>query len=111
LAFDHELPADLPGFLSDSRAKVISSRFVGSLLFPNNDNDDDFSLDDLMAEPALKRTLLSSHSTDAKSSETPVVDDVTQPPDRSLVNQRVKKKIKRERGESVFSLVSLVLSV
>ncbi|CAL6336339.1 unnamed protein product [Bathycoccus prasinos] len=91
-AFDHEPPADLPGFLSDSRVNVVSSRIVSvPLPFPDNDNvnyddvflndnDDDVFLDVPMAEHAPKRTLRSSRSTDAKSSEAPVV----------------KKKMKRE---------------
>ena len=57
-----------------------------------------------------KRTFPSSRSTDAKTSETPVVDDATQPPPNSTpgeqqpqqqrvykkVNKRVNKKVKRE---------------
>ena len=57
-----------------------------------------------------KRTLLSSRSTDAKTSETPVVDDVTRPPPNSSPGEqqqqqrvykkankkRVNKKVKRE---------------
>ena len=57
-----------------------------------------------------KRTLRSSRSTDAETSETPVVDDATQPPPNSSpgeqqpqqqrvykkVNKRVNKKVKRE---------------
>ena len=42
-----------------------------------------------------------------QASETRVVDDVIQPPDRSPGKQRAKKKVKRERWESVFSLASL----
>ena len=98
-AFDHELPADLPGFLSDSRAKVVSSLSLEpfSSLSPENNDDDVFlpSLDILMTEPAPKRTLRSSRSADAKASETPVVDDVIQPPNRSSGKQRVKKKGKK----------------
>ena len=42
LALDHELSADLPGFLSNPLAKVVSSSFVPlPLLFPDNDNNDD----------------------------------------------------------------------
>ena len=56
-----------------------------------------------------KRTLRSSRSTDAKTSETSVVDDATQPPPNSSpgeqqqqqrvykkANKRVNKKVKRE---------------
>ena len=56
-----------------------------------------------------KRTLRSSRSTDAKTSETSVVDDATQPPPNSSpgeqqqqqrvyknANKRVNKKAKRE---------------
>ena len=94
LALDHELSADLPGFLSNPLAKVASSSFVSlPLLFPDNDNNDDVFLNDNdddvfpdvpMAALAPKRTLRSSRSTDAKSSVAPVADDV-------------KKKMKRER--------------
>ena len=69
-----------------------------------------------MTESSPKRTLRSSRSTDAKPSETPVVDDATQPPPNSSpgepqqqrvhkkvnkrvnkkVNKRVNKKVKRE---------------
>jgi len=94
LALDHELSADLPGFLSNPLAKVASSSFVSlPLLFPDNDNNDDVFLNDNdddvfpdvpMAELAPKRTLRSSRFTDAKSSVAPVADDV-------------KKKMKRER--------------
>jgi len=51
-----------------------------------------------MAELAPKRTLRSSRSTDAKSSETPVVDDVL--PSSYIspgMKQRAKKKMKSER--------------
>jgi len=103
LAFDHELSADLPGSLSVPRAKVVSSP-LGSipLLFPENDNDDAFVrndntddafLDVLMAELASKRSFLSSRSTDAKSSETPVADDVSPSAARS---SKKNKKMKRE---------------
>jgi len=69
-----------------------------------------------------KRTLRSSRSTDAKTSdtktsETPVVDDVTRPPPNSSpgepqqqqrvykkVNKRANKKVKRESWEREFSL-------
>jgi len=94
LALDHELSADLPGFLSNPLAKVVSSSFVSlPLLLPDNDNNDDVFFNDNdddvfpdvpMAELAPKRTLRSSRSTDAKSSAAPVDDDV-------------KKKKKRER--------------
>ena len=100
LALDHELSADLPGFLSNPLAKVVSSSFVPPpLLLPDNDinddvffkrvffndNDDDvFPPDVSMAELAPKRNLRSSRSTDAKSSAAPVDDDV-------------KKKKRRER--------------
>jgi hypothetical protein len=103
LAFDHEPSADLPGSLSVPRAKVVSSP-LGSipLLFPENDNDDSFVLNDntddafldvLMAELASKRSFLSSRSTDAKSSETPVADDVSPSAARS---SKKNKKMKRE---------------
>ena len=61
-----------------------------------------------MTELVSKRSLLSSRSTDAKSSETPVADDVSPSAARS---SKKNKKMKRELWESVFSLVSLVLSV
>ena len=100
LDFDLELPADLPGFLSASCAKVSSSPLES--FFPDND-DDVFlpSTDAPMTEFTPKRTLLSSRSTDAKTSETPVVDDATQPPPNSSPGkqqqqQRVYKKVKRE---------------
>ena len=103
LAFDLELSAELPGSLSVPRAKVSSSPF-GSipLLFPDNvnvdgvalnDNVDDAFLDALMTEPASKRSLLSSRSTDAKSSETPVADDVS--PSAAKFSKK-NKKMKRE---------------
>ena len=109
LDFDLEQRADLPGFLSASPAKAVTSLFES--FFPDNDNDDDVllpSTDVPMTEDSLKRTLRSSRSTDAKTSETPVVDDVTQPPPNSSpgepqqqrahkrVNKRVNKKVKRE---------------
>ena len=70
-----------------------------------------------MTEFSPKRTLRSSRSTDAKTSETPgVVDDATQPPPNSSpgeqqqqqrvhkkVNKRVNKKVKRESWEIEFS--------
>ena len=103
MALDHELSADLPGFLSNPLAKAVSSSFVSLPLllpdndnnddvFPNdnddevflNDNDDDVFPDVPMAELVPKRTLRSSRSTDAKSSAAPVVGDV-------------KKKMKREQ--------------
>ena len=104
MAFDHELSADLAGSLPVPRAKVVSSP-LGSipLLFPENDNDDAFVLNDntddafldvLMAELVSKRSLLSSRSTDAKSSETPVAfDDVSPSAARS---SKKNKKMKRE---------------
>ena len=77
LAFDHELPADRPAFLSAPRTSVASLPFDSfPPPFPDNGNDDEIFLDVLMTEPAPKLTLLSSRSTDAKSSDTPVVDDV-----------------------------------
>jgi hypothetical protein len=104
-ALDHELSADLPGSPSVSRAKVVSSPF-GSipLPFPENVNDGAFVrndntdeafafLDVLMAEFTSKRSLLSSRSTDAKSSETPVADDVSPSAARS---SKKNKKMKRE---------------
>ena len=97
LAPDHELSADLPGSLLAPRATVAS---LPPDPFPElvPDDDDDVSLDVLMAELAPKRTLLSSRSTDAKSSETPVADDV--PPSSNSSpgkKQRATKKMKRER--------------
>jgi hypothetical protein len=109
-AFDHEPSADLPGSPSVSRAKVVSSPF-GSipLPFPENVNDDAFVRNDntddafldyfdvLMAEFTSKRSLLSSRSTDAKSSETPVADDVSPSAARSSKkNKKKNKKMKRE---------------
>jgi len=103
LAFDHKLTAELPGSLSAPRAIVVSSPFGSTpLLFPDsvhdvgvalNDNADEAFLDALMTELASKRSLLSSRSTDAKSSETPVADDVSPSPVRS---SKRNKKIKRE---------------
>ncbi len=107
LDFDLEPRADLPGFLSASCAKASSL----PSFFP--DNDDDVllpSTDVPMTEFTPKRTFRSSRSTDAKTSETPVVDDATQPPPNSSpgeqqqqqqrvykkVNKRVNKKVKRE---------------
>jgi hypothetical protein len=106
LDFDIELPADLPGFLS------VSSLPPDSFL-PDNDDDVFFpSTDAPMPElNSRKRTFRSSRSTDAKTSETSVVDDATQPPPNSSpgeqqqqqqrvykkVNKRVNKKVKRER--------------
>ena len=58
-----------------------------------NDNADDAFLDVLMTEPASKRSLLSSRSTDAKPSETPVADDVSPSSARSA---KSNKKMKRE---------------
>ena len=98
LDFDLELPADLPGFLSASCAKVASS------FFPDND-DDVFlpSTDAPMTEISHKRTLRSSRSTDANTSETSVVDDATQPPlnsspgeqQQQQQQQRVYKKVNK----------------
>ena len=96
LALDHELSADLPGFLSVPRAKDVSF----SPFFPENDDDDVLlpTLDVLMTEPAPKRTLRSSRSTDAKSSETPVVDDVLPSSNSSPgKKERATKKTRRER--------------
>jgi hypothetical protein len=110
LDFDPELRADLPGFLSASCAQVSSSPSLLDSFLPDN-NDDVFlpSTDVPMTEFTPKRTLRSSRSTDANTSETPVVDDVTQPPPNSSpgeqqqkqlvhkkVNKRVNKKVKRE---------------
>jgi len=108
LDFDLELPADLPGFPSASCAKVAFSPFESFL----PDNDDDVflpSTDAPMTElNSHKRTLRSSRSTDAKTSETSVVNDATQPPPNSSpgeqqqqrvhkkANKRVNKKAKRE---------------
>ena len=62
----------------------------------------------MLNETNYTRTLRSSRSTDAKTSETPVVDDVTRPPPNSSpgepqqqrvykkANKRVNKKVKRE---------------
>ena len=111
LDFDLELPADLPGFPSASCAKVASLPFES--FFPYNDDDVFFpSTDAPMTElNSHKRTLRSSRSTDAKTSETSVADDATQPPPNSSpgeqqqqqqqrvykkVNKRVNKKVKRE---------------
>ena len=109
LDFDPELRADLPGFLPASCAKVASS--PSESFFPDDD-DDVFPpfTDAPMTESSLfKRTLRSSRSTDAKTSETPVVDDVPQPPPNSSPgepqqqrvykkanNKRANKKVKRE---------------
>ena len=105
LDFDIELPADLPGFLS------VSSLPPDSFL-PDNDDDVFFPPTDApMPElNSRKRTFRSFRSTDAKTSETSVVDDATQPPPNSSpgeqqqqqqrvykkVNKRVNKKMKRE---------------
>lgn len=87
LAPDHELSADLPGFLLAPRTNAPSLPLDPFReLFP--EDDDDVFLDALTAAPAPKRTLLSSRSTDAKSSETPVS------PGKK---QRATKKMKRER--------------
>ena len=109
LDFDLELPADLPGFPSASCAKVAFSPFESFL--PDNDDDVFFpSTDAPMTElNSHKRTLRSSRSTDAKTSETSVVDDATHPPPNSSpgeqqqqqrvykkANKRVNKKAKRE---------------
>jgi len=84
------MPADLRGFLSGSRAKFASESFEPfSLLSPETDDCVFFPTRDIqMSEPAPKRTLRSSRSTDANASKTPVVDDAVQ-----LSN----KKVKRER--------------
>jgi uncharacterized protein (DUF1800 family) len=108
--FDFELPADPPGFLSASCAKAASS--PPDSFLPDNDDDVSFpSTDAPMPElNSRKRTLHSSRSTDAKTSETSVVDDATQPPPNSSpgeqqqqqqrvykkANKRVNKKVKRE---------------
>ena len=100
LALDHELSADLLGFLSVPRAKDESSLPLDSfpLAFPDDGNDDDVFLDVLMTEPAPKRTLRSSRSTEAKSSETLVVDDVLPSSNSSPgKKQRATKKTRRER--------------
>ena len=108
LAFDHELSAELPGSLSVPRAIDVSSPF-GSipLLFPDNDNDDGFVLnnnvddaflDVLMTKPASKRSLLSSLSTDAKSSETPVADDVSPSSARSSKKNKKTKWLRYDCG-------------
>jgi hypothetical protein len=110
LDFDFELPADLPGFLSASCAKAASS--LSESFLPDNDDDVFFpSIDAPMPElNSRKRTLSSSRSTDAKTSETSVVDDATQPPPNSSpgeqqpqqqrvykkANKSVNKKVKRE---------------
>ena len=52
----------------------------------------------------FQRTLRSSRSTDAKSSEAPVVDDVIQPSNRSPSKQRVKKKARDERERELSRL-------
>jgi len=69
-----------------------------------------------MTEFSHKRTLLSSRSTDTNTSETSVVDDVTQPPPNSSpgeqqqqhrvykkANKRVNKKAKGELRERILS--------
>jgi hypothetical protein len=110
LDFDCELPADPPGFLSASCAKAVSSPSESFL--PDNDDDVFFpSTDAPMPElNSRKRTFRSSRSTDAKTSETSVADDATQPPPNSSpgeqqqqqqrvykkANKRVNKKVKRE---------------
>ena len=96
-------------YTTASPAKAVTS--LCDSFLPDNDNDDDVflpSTDVPMTEYSPKRTLRSSRSTDAKTSETPVVDDVTQPPPNSSpgepqqqrvhkrVNKRVNKKVKRE---------------
>ena len=56
-AFDYEPPADLPGFLSDSRVNVVSSRIVSvPLPFPDSDNVND---DDVLT---ISTTMFSSMS-------------------------------------------------
>jgi len=98
LDFDLELRADLPGFLPASCAKVAPSPIES--FFPDNDDDVFLPFTDVpMTEFSPKRTLRSSRSTDAKTSETPVVDDVTRPPPNSFPGeqqqqqQRVYKKV------------------
>jgi hypothetical protein len=111
LDFDFEPPADLPGFLSASCAKV--SPLPPDSFLPDNDDDVFFPPTDApMPElNSRKRTFRSFRSTDAKTSATSVVDDATQPPPNSSpgeqqqqqqqrvykkVNKRVNKKVKRE---------------
>jgi hypothetical protein len=86
---------------------------VSSKVTDGGFNDDDVffpSTDAPMTElNSHKRSLRSSRSTDAKTSETSVVDDATQPPPNSSpgeqqqqqrvykkANKRVNKKVKRE---------------
>ena len=80
-----------------------SNRFLSS--FSRRRQRRRFASDVLMTELAPKRTLRSSHSTDAKSSETPVVDDVVQPPNRSFGKQSAKKKNKIEYSFSSLPLL------
>jgi len=119
LALHHELSADLPGFLSAPHAKDVSSLPLEpfSPFFPENDDDEVLlpTLDVLMTEPAPKRTLRSSRSTDAKSSETPVVDDVlpssnSSPGKKQRGALRKKRDARGERARSLSSL-SFALSV
>ena len=102
----------IAGFLSASCAKAVSSPFES--FFPDNDDDvflpsTDVPLSESSpTEFSRKRTLRSSRSTGAETSETPVVDDAAQPPPNSSpgeqqqqrvhkkVNKRVNKKVKRE---------------
>mmetsp|Transcript_2695 Transcript_2695/g.9645 ORF Transcript_2695/g.9645 Transcript_2695/m.9645 type:complete len:399 (+) Transcript_2695:381-1577(+) len=104
LDFDLELRADLPGFLSASPAKA-ASPFSESFL-PEIDNDDDVflpSTDVPMTESSPKRTLRSSRFTDAKTSEIPVVEDVTQPPPTSSPGEQqqqlVHKKVNKRKSK------------
>ena len=107
LDFDLELRADLPGFLSNPKAvSLLPESF--SLLSPENENGDDVLLpfvDAPMTECSPKRTLRSSRSTDAKTSETPVVNDVTQPPPNSSPGepqqQRVHKRVNKRGNKKV----------
>ena len=115
LALDHELSADLPGFLSNPLAKAVTSSFVSlPLLLPDNDinddvffndNDDDVFPDVPMAELAPKRTLRSSRSTDAKSSAAPVDDDVKKKK-RNVSDERVSFSrsfgLKIRKSEKIF---------
>ena len=113
LALDYELSADLPGFLSVPRTNIVPLPLDSfPLAFPDDGNDDEVFLDVLMTEPAPKWTLRSSRSTDAKSSETPFVDDVLPSSNSSRgKKQRATKKMKRERLENLRSLSSLSPSV
>ena len=93
---DLEMPADLRGFLSGSRTKFASESFEPFSLLsletdvsPETDDCVFFPTRDVqISEPAPKRTLRSSRSTDANASKTPVVDDAV---------QLSTKKVRRER--------------